>query len=194
MEWKSNTRRGRERDFQVQEKYWGFFNSFFSPEESCPRIKKPDTLSNELQEAKVGKIRPLKASISLAQKYTSRWSDDDPAAWRRGSAKEPRKEILSISIRHVYILANSFRKSMFSSEAMFHKKKNKLQSVWMLPPCYNIKAYGHSVSAFVHLFLLPSYALFPFAEFRIIKKCTQVLYSAYSVFDSSLPLLPTSSI
>lgn len=59
-----------------------------------PTAIKPGTLSSELQEAKKAEeIRPLKASMFLAQKYPSRCSADDSEAWRGGSSKEPGEEI-----------------------------------------------------------------------------------------------------
>lgn len=129
-----------------------------------------------MQEAKkAGEIKPFKASMFLAQKYPSRCTADHPEAWRGGSAKEPGQEIL---VHQTRLHSCSFSKSTFSSEAIFDEKTC---SQFELSPHATVQKHMDSqCPASLYLSCLP--VLFSqFAEFKIMTKCTQVLYCLFCV-------------
>lgn len=105
---------------------------------------------------------PLKASMFLAKTYPSRWSVDNPEA-QRGVLHRSQRRTFS-STMYVYIPANNLMKSAFSSKAIFHVKVcSHLNDAFLIGK--KKKDMDTHYPASLHLFFLPSYALFKMLSF-----------------------------
>lgn len=180
-------------DLQVQEKTTDFFHKFFQYQfiiakgfilqVGCHRPGELWTLNcsqkhqnqKNLTYYQVSCKKQRKLGRSGLSRLPSRWSADDPAAWRRDSTKEPGRAIL---IHEICLHSCSFSKSTCSMEAIFTLKISS-----QLECCFHAAMQNHMddcCPALYTSFSSISYVLFPIRWVKITIEYTRVLFSVYS--------------